>query len=71
MQRNGKAWNAWKGFTWKWENGKKGEVVLHRSNQKQFGTMKMQGPGKALFSPNFAAVRVETGKNTEAEEIGE
>ena len=68
MQRNGKAWTAWKGFTWRYQNNK---VTLHRSNKKQFGTFKIKGPGKALFTPNFTATRVETGRNTEADDIAE
>lgn len=68
MQRNGKVWNAWKGFVWKYKNS---QVALFRSNGKQFGTMEIKGPGKAFFSPKFTATRVETGTNTEADDIAE
>lgn len=64
--RNGKPWIAWTGFLWK-QVGK--DIALFRGDGSRFGTIRVTGPGKARFSPDFDARRIETGGNDEADEI--
>lgn len=68
LQKNSRRWTAWKGFTWKY---KANIVIFYRADGTQFGTMKMTEPSRAHFSEGYQARRLETGKNTEADEISE
>lgn len=68
LQKNSRQWTAWKGFTWKY---KANIVIFYRADGTQFGTMKMTEPSRAHFSEGYQARRLETGKNTEADEISE
>jgi hypothetical protein len=62
-------WPNWKGFTWKYDAATR-RASLRRANGKEFGGMELLAPGKAEFEKGMRAVKLETGKNTEAEEAG-
>jgi alpha-N-acetylglucosaminidase len=70
LYRNGKKWPNWKNFTWKYDPAT-GHASLRRASGREFATMKLIAPGKAEFEKGMRAVKLETGKNTEAEEAAE
>jgi alpha-N-acetylglucosaminidase len=67
--REGKKWPAWNGFTWKYDK-KSGQAILQRDKGDIFAKVELLSPGKVKFERGLQATRIETGKNTEADEAG-
>jgi hypothetical protein len=65
--RNGKVFKEWVGATWVFDP-KTHQAILYKRGKNKISTAELLPSGKVRFTGGWIATKIETGKNTEAQE---